>query len=43
MFEMMDKGLIITLIDIVAFFDKENIYDVMQTLNDIGVNKCGSN
>ena len=28
MFEMMDKGLIITLIDIVAFFDKENIYDV---------------
>ena len=39
MFEMMDKGLIITLIDIVAFFDKENIYDVMQTLNDIGVNK----
>ena len=38
-FEMMGKGLIITLVDIKAFFDKENIYDVMQTLNDIGVNK----
>ena len=36
---MMGKGLIITLVDIKAFFDKENIYDVMQTLNDIGVNK----
>ena len=35
----MDKGLIITLVDIMAFFDKENIYDVMQTLSDIGVNK----
>ena len=39
MLESQDKGLIITLIDIVAFFDKENIYDVMQTLSDIGVNK----
>ena len=38
-YEMMGKGLIITLVDIKAFFDKENIYDVMQTLNDIGVNK----
>jgi hypothetical protein len=37
--EMMGKGLIITLVDIMAFFDKENIYDVMQTLSDIGVNK----
>ena len=36
---MWHKGLIITLIDIIAFVDKENIYDVMQTLNDIGVNK----
>ena len=26
-------------LDIMAFFDKENIYDVMQTLSDIGVNK----
>ena len=39
MMEMMDMGLIITLVDIEAFFDKENIYDVMQTLSDIGVNK----
>jgi hypothetical protein len=39
MLESMDKGLIITLVDIVAFFDKEDISDVMQTLNDIGVNK----
>ena len=39
MLEMEDKGLIITLIDIVAFFDKENIYDVMQILIDIEVNK----
>ena len=38
-FEMMGKRLIITLVDIMAFFDKENIYDVMQTLSDIGVNK----
>ena len=39
MLEGRGQGLIITLVDIVAFFDKENIYDVMQTLNDIGVNK----
>ena len=39
MLESMGKGLIITLVDIMAFFDKENIYDVMQTLSDIGVNK----
>ena len=32
-------GMILTLVDIVAFFDRENIYDVMQTLSDIGVNK----
>ena len=38
MLEMMDSGLIITLVDIVSFFDKENIYDVMQTLSEIGVN-----
>ena len=31
-------GLIITLVDIVAFFDREDIYDVMQTLHNIGVN-----
>ena len=39
MLGMMDTGLIITLVDIVSFFDKENIYDVMQTLTEIGVNK----
>ena len=39
MLEMQDKGLIITLVDIMAFFDKENIYNAMQTLSDIGVNK----
>ena len=38
-FVCLNKRLIITLFDIVAFFDQENIYDVMQTLNDIGVNK----
>ena len=35
----MDQGLVITLVDIMGFFDKENIYDVMQTLSEIGVNK----
>ena len=39
MLEMMAMGLIITLVDIEAFFDKESIYDVMQTLCDIGVNE----
>ena len=32
-------GLILTLVDIISFFDRENIYDVMQTLHEIGVNK----
>ena len=32
-------GMILTLVDIVAFFDRENIYDVMQTLHEIGVSK----
>ena len=27
------------MVDIQAFFDKENIYDAMQTLSDIGVDK----
>ena len=31
--------MILTLVDIVAFFDRENIYDVMQTLIEIGVNQ----
>ena len=36
--EKRDMGMIITLVDIVAFFDREDIYDAMQTLHDIGVN-----
>ena len=31
-------GVIWFLLDIVKFFDKEDIYDVMQTLNDVQVN-----
>ena len=33
------KGFIITLVDIVSFFDREDIADVMQTLYKIGVNQ----
>ena len=32
------KGMIITLIDIISFFDREDIGDVMETLHRIGVN-----
>ena len=35
--EMSSMGIIITLVDIVAFFDREDIYDVMNTLHNIGV------
>ena len=35
--EMSNMGMIITLVDIVAFFDREDIYDVMNTLHNIGV------
>ena len=38
MLEKDNTGMIITLVDIVAFFDREDIYDVMQTLHKIGVN-----
>ena len=31
--------MILTLVDIISFFDRENIYDVMQTLDDIGVDR----
>ena len=31
MLEEMEQGMIITLVDIIAFFDRESIYDVMQT------------
>jgi hypothetical protein len=33
------SGMILTLVDIISFFDRENIYDVMHTLHEIGVNK----
>ena len=42
MMEMEGKGMIITLVDIVSFFDREDIGDVMQTLHEIGVNKKAS-
>ena len=32
-------GLILTLVDIISFFDRENNYNVRQTLHEIGVNK----
>ena len=31
--------MILTLVDIISFFDRESIYDVMQTLHEMGVNK----
>ena len=31
--------MILTFLEIEAFFDREDIHDVMQTLHDIGVNK----
>ena len=37
--EEKNEGLIIMLVDIVQFFDKEDMYNVMQTLHDVGVNK----
>ena len=37
--EFRGEGLILLLVDIIQFFDKEDIFDVMQVLNDIGVNK----
>ena len=36
---MEGSGMILTLVDIISFFDRENIYDVMQTLHEIGVDK----
>ena len=37
--EMKGEGMILTLVDIISFFDRENIFDVMQTLHEIGVSK----
>ena len=39
MLEEKKQGMIITLVDIVSFFDREDIYDVMQSLHKIGVNQ----
>ena len=33
------RGIILTLVDIVSFFDRENIMDVMDTLEEMNVNK----
>jgi hypothetical protein len=43
MLEAKGSGMILTLVDIVAFFDRENIHFVMQTLHKIGVNKKAAN
>ena len=39
MLEKQKKGMIITLVDLVSFFDREDIGDVMHTLHTIGVNQ----
>ena len=41
--EMEGWGMILTMVDIIAFFDRENIYDVMQTLHEMGVSKKAAN
>ena len=37
--EELGKGTIFMIVDIIAFFDKEDIFDCMDTLEKIGVNK----
>jgi hypothetical protein len=32
-------GLILTLVDIISFFDRENILDVMETMEELDINK----
>ena len=39
MMVMSDRGMIFMLVDIISFFDRENIYDVMATLYEMGVNR----
>ena len=39
MLEKEGSGMILTLVDIISFFDRENIFDVMHTLHEMGVNK----
>ena len=40
--ESRGSGMIFTLVDLVSFFDRENIYDVIATLNEVGVNRTAS-
>ena len=35
----MGKGIIFLVIDIVSFFDKEDIFDCLETMEEINVNK----
>ena len=37
--EEQGRGVILTLVDIIAFFDRENILDVMDTMDSMGVNR----
>jgi hypothetical protein len=39
MLDREESGMMLTLVDILAFFDRENIYNIMQILHDIGVSK----
>ena len=34
--------MILTLVDLVSFFDRESIYDVMATLKEVGVHKAAA-
>jgi hypothetical protein len=40
--EIKDKGMIFTLVDLVSFFDRENIHNVFATLHDVGVNSAAT-
>ena len=40
--EKKGQGMIFTLVDLVAFFDRETIHDVMATLYDVGVNNTAA-
>ena len=40
--EKKGQGMIFTLVDLVAFFDRETIHDVMSTLYDVGVNNTAA-
>ena len=36
--ELKDQGMIFMLVDLVSFFDRENVHDIMATLHDVGIN-----